>query len=436
MTARHRRIGILGGGISGIALAAYLDDDLDILEKRSRIGGLCATVIENGFTFDAAGPHIMFSKNKQVLGIMVAALGDNVHQKRRENRIWFKGNLVKYPFENDLASLPKEDTFDCILGYLRNPHANTEPTNLADWSYKTFGEGISDKYFIPYNRKIWNYDPKKIGLEFVSRIPKPPMEDVLKSAIGIETEGYLHQLFFYYPIEGGFEALVDAFASRVTGTIEKEWTVADVMRDGDMWRVTSTTGDVRTYDTLVNTLPIHELLKVWPGAPQEARDLTAKLRYNSLINVLVGVNEDRGYPYTALYLPDPEILFHRVSFPKAFSERCAPAGQTAFMAEVTSNAGDGIWELTDEQIIDRALRDLERIAILKRDTVNYTKVVRFTYGYPVYDLDYRANVTAMRESVEATGMHLLGRFAQFDYINSDVCIERALALAPKLAAAG
>jgi protoporphyrinogen oxidase len=246
----------------------------------------------------------------------------------------------------------------------------------------------------------------------------------------------LHQLFFYYPIEGGFEALVDAFASRVTGTIEKEWTVADVMRDGDMWRVTSTTGDVRTYDTLVNTLPIHELLKVWPGAPQEARDLTAKLRYNSLINVLVGVNEDRGYPYTALYLPDPEILFHRVSFPKAFSERCAPAGQTAFMAEVTSNAGDGIWELTDEQIIDRALRDLERIAILKRDTVNYTKVVRFTYGYPVYDLDYRANVTAMRESVEATGMHLLGRFAQFDYINSDVCIERALALAPKLAAAG
>jgi UDP-galactopyranose mutase len=29
-------------------------------------------------------------------------------------------------------------------------------------------------------------------------------------------------------------------------------------------------------------------------------------------------------------------------------------------------------------------------------------------------------------------LRLLGRFAQFDYINSDVCVERALALAPEL----
>jgi hypothetical protein len=29
-------------------------------------------------------------------------------------------------------------------------------------------------------------------------------------------------------------------------------------------------------------------------------------------------------------------------------------------------------------------------------------------------------------------LHLLGRFAQFDYINSDVCVERALALANEL----
>ena len=97
----------------------------------------------------------------------------HVHQRRRENKIWFKGRLVKYPFENDLASLPKEDNFDCIYGYIVNPHANEKPTSLAQWSYVTFGEGISDKYFIPYNRKIWNYDPWKIGLEFVSRIPKP-----------------------------------------------------------------------------------------------------------------------------------------------------------------------------------------------------------------------------------------------------------------------
>src|SRR5207245_11589626 len=157
--------------------------------------------------------------------------------------------------------------------------------NLEDRSSKTFGEGITDKYFIPYNRKIWNYDPAKLGLEFVSRIPKPPMEHVLKSSIGIPTEGYLHQLYFYYPIRGGYEAVVHAFAKKVRGRIHPSTPVKSVSRDGSKWVVN---GD-RTYDALVSTIPIHELLTVWPDAPKEAREAAARLRYNSLLNVLLGL---------------------------------------------------------------------------------------------------------------------------------------------------
>jgi protoporphyrinogen oxidase len=119
----RKRIGILGGGISGIALAAHLGEDVDVLEKNARTGGLCGTIVENGFTFDAAGPHIMFSKNKEVLNLMIDVLDGNVHQNRRENRIYFKGKLVKNPFDNDLATLPPQDTFECILGYLQTPRA-------------------------------------------------------------------------------------------------------------------------------------------------------------------------------------------------------------------------------------------------------------------------------------------------------------------------
>lgn len=423
-------IGILGGGISGIALAAHLDENVEILEKSDRTGGLCGTIVENGFTFDAAGPHIMFSKNKAVLNLMIEVLGDNVHQNRRENRIYFKGSLVKYPFENDLASLPKEDNFDCIYGYIVNPRAHETPvTNLAQWSYVTFGAGISEKYFIPYNEKIWNYDANKIGIEFVERIPKPPMEDVLKSSIGISTEGYLHQLYYSYPTVGGFEAIVHGFEKRVRGTIRTSWPVASVERIGDAWRVVSASGEERTYDTLVSTLPIHELLKIWRDAPAAVHEEAAKLRYNSLLNVLIGCNTDPGHNYTALYVPDPDLLFHRLSFPKAFSERCVPPGGSSIMAEITANEGDGIWEMTDEALTERVLGEIEQIGFVDRKSIVYTRLSRFKYGYPVYDLEYRRNVTAMREAVAATGLHLLGRFAQFDYINSDVCIERALALA-------
>ncbi|HEV7239975.1 MAG TPA: FAD-dependent oxidoreductase [Thermoanaerobaculia bacterium] len=428
----RKAVGILGGGISGVALASQLGEDVDVLEKSARIGGLCGTIVEDGFTFDAAGPHIMFSKNKEVLNLMIEVLDGNVHQNRRENRIFFKGSLVKYPFENDLAALPKEDTFECILGYLQNPRANDTPESLAQWSYATFGAGISEKYFIPYNAKIWNYDPEKIGLEFVSRIPKPPMEDVLKSAIGIPTEGYLHQLYYSYPTVGGFEAIVHGFEKRVRGEIRTSWRVTSIVRDGEEWRVTSDSGEERRYRTLVSTLPLHELLKVWPEAPAETRELAKRLRYNSLVNVLLGCNVEAGHNYTALYVPDPELVFHRLSFPKAFGEKCVPPGSSSIMAEITTNAGDGIWELSDEQLIERAIADVEKIGFVDRSTIVYRRVARFLYGYPVYDLDYRKNVTAMRASVAATGLHLLGRFAQFDYINSDVCIERALALANEL----
>jgi protoporphyrinogen oxidase len=359
-------------------------------------------------------------------------LGENVHQKRRDNKIWFKGRLVKYPFENDLASLPPEDNFECIYGYLKNPKADSTPANLAEWSYATFGKGISEKYFIPYNRKIWNYDPEKIGLEFVSRIPKPPMEDVLKSSIGIPTEGYLHQLHFYYPVEGGYEAVVHAFAKRVRGTIHTSWPVTALWKEGSQWVLESESGETRAVSNIVSTIPIHELLAIWRDAPQAAREAASRLRYNSLINILIGCDEDRGFPYTAIYVPDPEVLFHRISFPKNFSERCVPSGQSALMAEITANEGDGVWEMSDDDIVDRSFSSLEHMGFINRSRVIYRRVVRLPYGYPVYDLDYRKNVTVLRHSVETAGIRLLGRFAQFDYINSDVCVERALSLAAEL----
>lgn len=425
-------IGILGGGISGIALAAHLGDDVEVLEKSDRVGGLCTSIVENGFTYDAAGPHIMFSKNKEVLNLMIGVLEENVHQNRRENRIYFKDRLVKYPFENDLASLPKEDNFECLYGYVVNPRADETPSNLAEWSYKTFGAGISEKYFIPYNAKIWSFDPARIGLEFVSRIPKPPMEDVLRSSIGIPTEGYLHQLYYSYPTEGGFESIVHAFAKRVQGAIRTGWGVASVEREAGGWRVLSESGEERHFQTLVSTIPVHELLKVWKDAPAAANEAASRLRYNSLVNVVIGCDRDPGHGFTALYVPDPGIVFHRLSFPKAFGERCVPPGGYAVMAEITAHEGDDVWSSDDDSLVDRVISDVARIGFVDPSSVIYKRVVRFRYGYPVYDLDYRENVAAMRRAVDATGLRLLGRFAQFDYINSDVCVERALAMAAEL----
>src|SRR6516165_11602790 len=200
-------IGILGGGISGLTLQRFLDHPSEVLEKASVPGGLCRTFWKDGFGFDIGG-HILFSKHEHVNELINGLLGDNINYCRRANKILYKGRYIKYPFENDLGSLDKQESYECLIDYLKND--SPPPTNFEEWTYYTFGRSIAEKYLIPYNRKIWKLEPREMGLDWVGRVPKPPLEDVVKSALGIETEGYTHQLCFRYPLHGGFEALVKA----------------------------------------------------------------------------------------------------------------------------------------------------------------------------------------------------------------------------------
>ncbi|HEY0465123.1 MAG TPA: FAD-dependent oxidoreductase, partial [Polyangiaceae bacterium] len=263
-------------------------------------------------------------------------------------------------------------------------------------------------------------------------IPKPPLEDVLKSAIGIPTEGYLHQLYFHYPKQGGYEALVHAYAARVTGgELCTSCPVTRIEGGPGAWLVEAG-GQVQRFETLVSTLPIHDLAGVWAGFPAEGRAALARLRSNSLINVLVGLNEDRGYPYTALYVPDPQIPFHRLSFPKNFSPECAPAGASAMMLELTCEYDDEVWSRTDDDLIGDSIAKLVEMGLVSPESVSYTRVMRFRYGYPIYDHAYFEQTRKLRESIARSGLELLGRFAEFEYINSDQCVERALSLAQKL----
>ena len=57
------KIAILGGGISGVALARMLAASghrVVVLEKSERAGGLCKSRRYGEFTFDEAGGHIVF----------------------------------------------------------------------------------------------------------------------------------------------------------------------------------------------------------------------------------------------------------------------------------------------------------------------------------------------------------------------------------------
>ncbi len=420
-------IGILGGGISGITLQRFLNHHSEILEKEERVGGLCRSFWKDGFGYDIGG-HILFSKYEHINTLVTEILGENVNHCRRANKVLFKGRYIRYPFENDLAALDVEDRYECLIGYLKNDFPL--PKNLAEWSYYTFGKGIAEKYLIPYNKKIWKFDPRQMGIEWVERIPRPPMEDVVKSALGIQTEGYLHQLLFRYPMKGGFEKVVEQMLGPLA-PVKTGFEVRQIVRQEDGWLVSDGSSS-NHFEQLVLSFPVHEAIKCFRNVPEAIIDAIEALIYNSLRIVFLAVNNESLMDKSAVYIPDPSVLPHRVCYMGYFSPHMVIPGTSSLIAEITVTPGDQLDQMSDGVLIEETVKSLEDTGILKRGDVIVSDTRRFEYAYPIYDHSYSENNRRMRSYFSEIGIHLLGRFAEFEYINFDECVHRAIAMAREL----
>ena len=423
-------VGILGGGVSGLFTAYFLGGDVEVLEADATTGGLSRCFGGEGFRSDIGG-HILFSKDKEALAHELAVLGDNVRLGLRANKILYRGLHVKYPFENGIDALPKEDIVDILHTFIENPH-KAKPANFREWMFHTFGTGLTERYLLPYNEKIWKTPAEEMSLEWVDRVPRPPLLDLLKTAVGISTEGYTHQLNFHYPREGGFEAMPNAVAAKLGAKVQTGFRVASLRKCDGGWAVTSDRGEERRYRQIVATLPIGTLFSALGDVPAEVRAAADALRYNSLRVALIGVNGTDLPPYTALYVPDPASLYHRVCYNQVFSPDMVPAGQSSVSCEITVAPGSDLDTWSDERILQRVEDDLVRDGIVRREAICYRQVHRERYAYVVYTTGYADRVRAIREHTDARGIHLAGRFAEYQYVNTDACVRRALDLARQL----
>jgi len=425
---------ILGGGLSGLTLARLLQEnggDVVVLEAEREYGGLCRSKTEHGFTFDTGGSHIIFSRDTEVLAFMRRMIAGNEQRNNRNTKIFYKQQFVKYPFENGLSDLPPEDRFFCINGFIKTLIAVEKgeipaPVNFREWIYFTFGNGIAECYMVPYNEKIWKYPTDGMSLHWVDgRIPRPPVEDVIKSAIGIGTEGYTHQAVFSYPFDGGIEALVRAIAQPIEKFIKTGFRVTSIKKSGKQWQISNGNEGILA-DQCICTMPVQHLLPCLEGVPREVKNAAGALKYNALACVNIGIKG--SVPAISwLYVPDPAVgRTNRISFPSGYSRHTAPDGCSAILAEITHQPGDEVSSMTDAELISEVVDMLEGMQILHKDQIVYSSVERQPFAYVVYDLEYQKNIAVVKEYCTEIGIPLVGRFAQFEYLNMDGCIRSVM----------
>src|SRR5208337_472676 len=148
-------------------------------------------------------------------------------------------------------------------------------------------------------------------------------------------------------------------------------------------------------------------------------DACRALVYNALICVNIGI---RGTipGISWMYIPDKSLgKTNRVSFPSNFSRHAAPQGCSSVLAEITCQPGDEIASLPDDELIREVTAMLTSMQVCTPEKIVFTSVERQPFAYVVYDLAYQKNIATIREFCSRSGIPLVGRFAQFEYLNMD-----------------
>jgi protoporphyrinogen oxidase len=409
-------------------------DDVTLLEADAVVGGLCRSKTVDGFTYDVSGGHILFSKDRAVMQWMKDCAGgdDAFVARERHTKIRFGNRFVHYPFENGLGDLPEQPKFECLMGYvqawhLRDKHGTHAPGDFRSWIRWRFGEGIARHFMDPYNEKIWKRPLEDITSAWVAgRVPDAPIDDVLKAAIGMRTEGYVHQAHFYYPRKGGFQAITDGIASTLRERIRLSTPAADLVRARDGgWKVNG-----EPFDLVVSTLPLNALPDVVPDMPADDAAAMRGLAYNSIVTFLAALDRPAHPELSWIYLPHHEQgPVNRVTYMSNYSPELAPEGKTSFLFEVTFPGGE---PAPGPELERAALAGVESAGLLRRDEVLFVDRSVCRYAYIVYDHHLIARRERALAWCKANGIVPLGRFGRYDYFNSDQCVIAARALADEI----
>ncbi len=432
------KISILGGGLAAISLAYFLQsedwiDEIIIVEKESRLGGLAKTHRKGNILYDI-GPHIIFSKDVEILDFMLNILGEDKNALRRSNKIIYKDRLVNYPFENDLSKLDQASLQYCINSFLLNPYINYNPHNMLQFFLTTFGEGITECYLRPYNEKIWKFDPSYMNTKMVDRIPKPTNEEIIRSAEGETVDGYLHQLYFYYPQNNGIEDLINKLESKLNREKIKIYlnqTVKQVDKNNEKY-IINTNANTIISEMLISTIPVTELTSIYKSCSKEIFDKSKQLMYNSIVITMIHTKEDLCGDNFTFTIPDKEIIFHRISKMDFLGENYKNDG-ASYIVEITYRDGDKISLMSDSEILEEIYAGLKKINFIQSsdDIIDYD-ILREKYAYVIYDLHHEENMKIIRAFFKSEGIFLHGRFGDFEYWNMDAIIRNSMNMVSKI----
>jgi len=390
--------------------------NFEIYEAASDVGGLSSSVKDpRGFTWDMGG-HVQFSHFPYYDRVLDEVLpGDSWLRHERVAAVRVKDRFVPYPFQYNIHRLPAADMRRCLRGLKLASLPGKRPRNFAQWIKASFGDGISDIFMTPYNRKVWAWPLEDMGYGWVGdRIAVTDLPRLRRNIrAGRDDMDWGPNRFFRFPRNGGTGAIWRSVARRVgKERIFLRYVLSAV--DSRTRTLRFTNGRTARYDALLNTSPLDAFSRCVRGMSARSLCAAEMLRFNSTHVVGLGLS---GVPAPAvadkcwMYFPESAYPFYRLTVFSRYSPANVPAPerQWSLMAEVNESASvpglgtDVVTPLRKAGIIPPGCRVLSRWHR------------RLDRGYPIATLDRDKALNLIHQELEHLGLHSRGRFGGWKY---------------------
>jgi protoporphyrinogen oxidase len=400
---------IIGAGITGLSCGYYLREkgveNHLIVEKQNHIGGLCSSIIKDGFTFDWSG-HLLHLHTQHGKDLVNSLLKDNLSKLTRKAFIRSNGVYTKYPFQMNLYGLPQRVVNECVLGVLKTRLKNERfsfDDSFEKWAKTVFGPGICKHFMYPYNRKLWKFPLSKLTANWCSPfVPRPSVEDVIKGAYSDSSKKIGYNATFSYPKKGGIGALCNALAKN-----QKNIRLNCSLERVDLKNKTAFVkgmGQIR-FKKLVNTSPIKEFVSKIENCPADIKAQARNLKCTPVQVLNVGIKKSVKNKHW-IYFPERKFPFYRVGFANNFSDHVSPKGTSSLYVEVSGR------KINKAEVF----KSLKNLGLIKKNSDIVTSLhLNIPYGYVIYDKQRTHALKKITDHLVKNDCFSIGRYGAWKY---------------------
>jgi protoporphyrinogen oxidase len=442
---------IIGAGPAGLGCAYLLSrrgQPVLVLDKNCSPGGLSRTIDFEGYLFDIGG-HRFISKIEEISQLWQEVMGDDLLKVRRMSRILYRQKYFSYPlsFFNAFWNLGPAESFLSVASYFRHKYLSPpDEETVEKWIVRRFGRRLYNIFFRSYSEKVWGTSCQNISADWArQRIRGLSLRVALKNAVmGLKGAGQktLSEEFFY-PRKGPgqfFERLASMVSAQKDSQVLLEENVFSVRHDAQ--KIVSVSAEnIRSREKrelrtarLFSTMPVPELVRVMrPEVPAVVLESAGRLKFRSYMTVNIILGRKEVFPDQWLYIHSPEVRLARVQNFKNWSADMVPdQSRTTLGLEYFCDEGDDLWNLSDVDLTELALEELEKTHIASRRDLIKSFVVRCPRAYPIYHMDYQKDLRVVRDYLAGfDNLLTFGRAGAFRYDNSDRAIFSGLAAAER-----